>query len=117
MLPAQGEYIWKKLKLNSDGLIPAITIERNQGDVLMLAYMDKEAFLMTLKTGLMHYHSRSRGTLWMKGEQSGHIQTVTDARLDCDLDTLLFTVEQTGPACHTGNRTCFYMNLTDITKT
>ncbi|NLL65285.1 MAG: imidazole glycerol phosphate synthase subunit HisF [Clostridiaceae bacterium] len=114
ILPAQGERIWNKLKLNSEGLMPAITIERNQGDVLMLAYMNKESFLMTLKTGLMHYYSRSRDTLWMKGEQSGHIQTVTEARLDCDMDILLFTVEQTGPACHTGNRTCFYMNLEDI---
>ena len=72
------------------------------------------AFLMTLKTGRMHYHSRSRGRLWLKGETSGHFQTVTAVRVDCDQDALLFEVEQTGAACHTGNRSCFYRELEQL---
>lgn len=110
----QGRTVWTRLKLGDDGLIPAIAVERNLGQVLMLAYMDETAFLMTLKTGRMHYHSRSRGRLWLKGETSGHFQTVTAVRVDCDQDALLFEVEQTGAACHTGNRSCFYRELEQL---
>ncbi len=81
--------------------------ERRSGDVLMVAYADREALERTLSTGFAHYYSRSRKTLWRKGETSGHEQRVAEVRLDCDGDAVLFRVEQTGPACHTGTRTCF----------
>lgn len=105
--------MWAHMKKNSDGLIPAITIDNENGDVLMMAYMNGEAFSLTCETGYMHYYSRSRNTLWKKGETSGHVQKVISARIDCDRDTLLFRIEQTGAACHTGNRSCFYTNLND----
>lgn len=105
--------MWAHMKKNADGLVPAITVEKDTGEVLMLAYMNYEAFELTLRTGYMHYYSRSRNTLWKKGETSGHLQKVVDGKIDCDRDTLLFTVEQTGAACHTGNHTCFYTRLDD----
>ena len=105
--PLQGRQLWRQFKIGHHGLIPVVTVERELGQVLMVAYMDEEAFLATLRTGLMHYHSRSRNQLWLKGETSGHFQVVTGAKADCDLDTLLFEVDQTGAACHTGNRSCF----------
>lgn len=74
----------------------------------MLAWMDREAWDATVRTGYGHYHSRSRGRLWKKGETSGHLQRVVEVRVDCDQDAVLLKVEQTGPACHTGNRSCFY---------
>ena len=74
----------------------------------MVAYMDPEAWNMTLQTGFAHYHSRSRNRLWKKGETSGHVQDVVEIRLDCDEDAILLKVNQTGPACHTGKRSCFY---------
>ncbi len=74
----------------------------------MLAYIDKEAWTQTLATGFAHYHSRSRRQLWKKGESSGHVQRIAEIRVDCDEDAVLYRVHQTGPACHTGNRTCFY---------
>jgi phosphoribosyl-AMP cyclohydrolase / phosphoribosyl-ATP pyrophosphohydrolase len=95
------------VKFGADGLVPVVTQEGRSGDVLMLAYANREALDRTLSTGLAHYFSRSRGVLWQKGETSEHIQRVTEVRLDCDGDTVLYRVEQTGPACHTGNRTCF----------
>jgi phosphoribosyl-ATP pyrophosphohydrolase/phosphoribosyl-AMP cyclohydrolase len=87
--------------------VPVVTQESRSGDVLMVAFANRDALDRTLSTGLAHYFSRSRGTLWQKGETSGHVQRVTEVRLDCDGDAVLYRVEQTGPACHTGTRTCF----------
>ncbi|HEX2225036.1 MAG TPA: bifunctional phosphoribosyl-AMP cyclohydrolase/phosphoribosyl-ATP diphosphatase HisIE [Thermoanaerobaculia bacterium] len=95
------------VRFGADGLVPVVAQERRSGDVLMVAYADREALERTLSTGLAHYYSRSRRTLWRKGETSGHEQRVAEIRLDCDGDTVLYRVEQTGPACHTGTRTCF----------
>lgn len=100
--------MWAHMKKNNDGMVPAITIDSVTGEVLMMAYMNYEAFELTCKTGYMHYYSRSRNTLWKKGETSGHLQKVVEGRIDCDKDTLLYKVEQTGAACHTGNKSCFY---------
>ena len=106
------ESIVKKLDFNKmEGLIPAITQEKKTKDILMLAYMNKEAFKKTLETGLMHYWSRSRNKLWKKGEESGNIQHVKEGFIDCDGDALLFRVEQTGSCCHTGEHTCFYEKI------
>jgi phosphoribosyl-AMP cyclohydrolase / phosphoribosyl-ATP pyrophosphohydrolase len=95
------------VKFGADGLVPVVTQESRSGDVLMVAYANREALDRTLSTGLAHYFSRSRGRLWQKGETSGHIQRIIEVRLDCDGDAVLYRVEQTGPACHTGTRTCF----------
>jgi phosphoribosyl-AMP cyclohydrolase / phosphoribosyl-ATP pyrophosphohydrolase len=95
------------VKFGADGLVPVVTQESRSGDVLMVAYANREALDRTLSTGLAHYFSRSRGKLWQKGETSDHVQQVTEVRLDCDGDAVLYRVEQTGPACHTGTRTCF----------
>ena len=95
------------VRFGPDGLVPVVAQERRSGDVLMVAYADREALERTLATGLAHYFSRSRKTLWRKGETSGHEQRVTEIRLDCDGDTVLYRVEQSGPACHTGAHTCF----------
>jgi phosphoribosyl-ATP pyrophosphohydrolase/phosphoribosyl-AMP cyclohydrolase len=95
------------VRFGADGLVPVVAQERRSGDVLMVAYADREALERTLSTGLAHYYSRSRRTLWRKGETSGSEQRVAEIRLDCDGDTVLYRVEQTGPACHTGARTCF----------
>ncbi len=98
---------WKKM----DGLIPVITQENGTNEVLMLAYMDKEALDLTLATNQAHYFSRSKQRIWKKGESSGHIQEVVDIMLDCDNDTLLLKVDQTGVACHTGRKTCFFTSI------
>jgi len=95
------------VRFGADGLVPVVTQESRSGDVLMVAFANRDALERTLSTGLAHYFSRSRGVLWQKGESSGHIQRVVELRLDCDGDTVLYRVEQTGPACHTGTRTCF----------
>ncbi len=95
----------------SKGLVPAIIVEEKTNDVLMLAYMNEESYQKTLETGQTWFYSRSRSQLWHKGETSGHTQTVKRITLDCDLDTLLITVEQTGPACHTGAHSCFFNTL------
>ena len=110
----EPQEMWAQMKKNSDGLVPAITQDYETGDVLMMAYMNEEAFVLTLETGYMHYYSRSRNSLWKKGETSGHFQKVMSAFIDCDRDTLLFEIDQTGAACHTGNRTCFYTELKDL---
>ena len=89
-------------------LIPAIIVESKSKDVLMLAYMNEESLRKTIKSGYTWFWSRSKGRLWQKGEESGHVQRVLSIVPDCDNDTLLITVEQTGPACHTGNKTCFF---------
>ena len=95
------------VKFGADGLVPVVTQESLSGDVLMVAYANREALDRTLSTGLAHYFSRSRGRLWQKGETSEHVQRITEVRLDCDGDAVLYRVQQTGPACHTGTRTCF----------
>lgn len=92
-------------------LIPAIIQEEKTGEVLMLAYMNKESLEKTLETGYTWFYSRSRQKLWNKGETSGHVQKVISVDGDCDDDTLLIKVEQTGPACHTGNKTCFFNKI------
>ena len=105
------ETIRAHLKLGSEGLIPAIAQQYDSGEVLMMAWMNLEALDETLRTGRVCYWSRSRGKLWRKGESSGQVQILKEARLDCDGDTLLLQVDQTGPACHTGRRSCFYNAL------
>ena len=97
-----------KLKYNADGLIPAIVQDPHSKRVLMMAWMNETSLAATLKNGLMHYWSRSRQKYWLKGESSGHTQKVLRWYADCDGDTLLFEVEQTGGACHTGFRSCFF---------
>jgi len=97
----------------SKGLLPAIVQDYKTGDVLMLAYMNEEAWEMTLKTKLAHYYSRSRQSLWKKGETSGHVQKVKEIYIDCDADTILIKVEQKGAACHMGYRSCFFRKLED----
>lgn len=96
------------VKFDERGLTPAIAQDSTSGAVLMLAYMNREALEKTLASGDMTYWSRSRRSLWRKGEISGHTQRVVEAWIDCDGDTLLFKVEQSGPACHTGAPTCFF---------
>jgi phosphoribosyl-ATP pyrophosphohydrolase/phosphoribosyl-AMP cyclohydrolase len=110
---------FSEFKLNGDGLIPVIVQDYKTDEVLMLAYMNEEAFDNTLKTGLMTYYSRSRREQWVKGETSGHYQYVKSLDIDCDNDTLLAKVKQLGAACHTGNYSCFYRNLAakDYAKT
>jgi phosphoribosyl-AMP cyclohydrolase / phosphoribosyl-ATP pyrophosphohydrolase len=95
------------VRFGADGLVPVVTQESRSGDILMLAYANRDALDRTLSTGLAHYFSRSRGTLWQKGETSGQVQRVTEIRLDCDGDAVLYRAEQEGAACHTGTRTCF----------
>lgn len=90
------------------GLVPVVVQERRTGGVLMLAYANRQALDKTLRTGLAHYYSRSRRKLWLKGESSGHVQRIEEVRLDCDGDTLLYVVDQKGPACHEGFRSCFF---------
>lgn len=95
------------LAFNADGLIPAIAQQYDTREVLMMAWMDAEAVRRTLETGAATYFSRSRRQYWVKGESSGHTQRVIEVRYDCDADTLLLLVDQTGAACHTGTRSCF----------
>jgi len=102
-----GELPW-----NADGLLPAIAQQFDTGEVLMLAWMNRESLAETLDTGRVCYWSRSRRALWRKGETSGQVQSLKELRFDCDGDTILLKVDQTGPACHTGRRDCFY-NLVD----
>ncbi len=94
-----------------DGLIPVIVQDAETREVLMMAYANEEAVRLTQKTGFAHYYSRSRKKLWKKGEESGHFQRVKRILADCDEDCLIYEVEQTGAACHTGYRTCFYRTL------
>ncbi len=93
-------------------LLPAIAQDATTGDVLMLAYMNKEAYELTLATGFAHYFSRSKQRIWKKGEESGHTQKVKDLLIDCDADTILMKVEQEGVACHTGRKSCFFTSVT-----
>ncbi|MBI5839602.1 MAG: phosphoribosyl-AMP cyclohydrolase [Chloroflexi bacterium] len=98
----------EKIKFDANGLVPAIVQDADTNEVLMLAYMNEESLRLTLEKGETHFWSRSRGELWHKGAASGNIQRVVEVRVDCDADTLLVRVHPTGPACHTGNRSCFY---------
>lgn len=102
-----------ELPWNADGLLPAIAQQFDSGEVLMLAWMNREALDETLATGRVCYWSRSRQSLWRKGESSGQVQRLEELRLDCDGDTILLRVDQTGPACHTGRRDCFYNRVSD----
>ncbi|MFA5098410.1 MAG: phosphoribosyl-AMP cyclohydrolase [Candidatus Margulisiibacteriota bacterium] len=107
----QDELKGLKIKFNNEGLVPAIAQDHKTGEVLMLAYMNREALERTVKEKKAWYWSRSRNKFWMKGEQSGHIQDVKEVYYDCDIDAILLKVDQTGPACHTGNRSCFYRKI------
>lgn len=101
----------EQIKFGSKGLVPVIAQDYKTNEVLMMAYMNEEAFIKSMETGKVHYFSRSRNKLWLKGETSGHFQTIKSMNLDCDGDTLLVKVEQIEAACHTGHYSCFYREL------
>jgi phosphoribosyl-AMP cyclohydrolase len=106
--PSAAAALLPALKFDRDGLVPAVAQQHDSGEVLMLAWMNREAIEETLATGRVTYFSRSRQTLWRKGETSGQVQRLVELRIDCDGDTLLLRVDQTGAACHTGTRSCFF---------
>ena len=110
---ALPESLDQVLRFDDDGLVPAIAQQHDSGEILMMAWMNREALAETLATGRICYWSRSRGRLWRKGETSGQVQRLVALRLDCDGDTLVLQVDQTGVACHTGRRSCFYRTLAD----
>lgn len=95
----------------AQGLLTAVTVDSDTGEVLMVAFMNEEAFRLTLETGKVHYYSRSRQKLWKKGESSGNMQDLVEMRVDCDLDAVVVVARQTGPACHEGYRSCFYRTV------
>ena len=101
------------ITFNEKGYVPAIAQQHDSGETLMMAWMNKQSIRETIATGMVHYWSRSRDALWRKGESSGQMQALVELRVDCDGDTLLLLVDQTGVACHTGRRTCFYRALRD----
>jgi len=103
-----AQQIENQVSFNTDGLVPAIAQQHDTGEVLMMAWMNAESLALTLETGRAVYYSRSRKSLWRKGDTSGHIQQVHSVTVDCDGDTLLLQIEQTGAACHTGRRSCFF---------
>ncbi len=107
----KGKLSWSDFKLNSDGMVPVVAQDYKTGEVLMVAYMNEEAFEHTLRTGKMTYYSRSRQELWIKGETSGHYQYVKSLTADCDCDTILAKISQVGAACHTGSRSCFFNEI------
>jgi len=107
----EAAYGWEDFQKNSDGLVPVIVQDFRSNEVLMMAYMDEEAYEQTLRLGKMTYFSRSRGKLWLKGETSGHYQYVKSLTADCDMDTILAKVSQIGAACHTGSRSCFFHEI------
>ncbi len=107
---SKHEFI-NQLKLNADGLIPAVAQQYDSKEVLMMAWMSREAIEKTLETGDVHYWSRSRNALWKKGETSSNTQKLREIRVDCDGDTLLLLIDQTGPACHTKRPSCFYSRV------
>lgn len=107
----QPKFSWSDMKLNSDGMVPVIVQDVKTDAVLMLAYMNEESYNKTMELGLMTYWSRSRNELWTKGLTSGHVQKVQELYLDCDNDTILAKVEQTGAACHTGSYSCFFQEM------
>lgn len=106
--PNSADAVVTAIQFDAAGLVPAVAQQHDTGEVLMLAWMNETAVRETLATGRVCYWSRSRGRLWRKGEQSGQTQRLVDLRVDCDGDTLLVLVDQSGVACHTGRRTCFY---------
>ena len=121
-MPADGKTIYtdnaikqaiKSVLFDADGLVPAIAQQHDTGEVLMMAWMNAEAVAETLRTGRICYYSRSRQTLWRKGESSGQTQTLVDFRIDCDGDTVLLQVDQLGVACHTGRRNSFFNAIRD----
>lgn len=101
----------KKLKFDQNGLIPAIAQDEKNGEVLMMAWMNEESLNLTLSSGFATYFSRSRNSLWKKGETSGHLQEVVSIAADCDFDCILLKVKQVGAACHTGKRSCFFNEI------
>ena len=106
--------VFNELKFDADGLLPAIAVDDHSGAVLMVAWVNLEAFQTSMTTGFVHYFSRSRQQLWKKGESSGHTQAIQSVHLDCDGDVLLYRVHQaSGIACHTGRASCFYRQLKD----
>ena len=107
-LPAEIEAVLAALQFDAQGLVPAIAQQHDTGEILMMAWMDRNAVAETMRTGRACYWSRSRKGPWRKGDTSGHIQTLVELRIDCDGDTLLVLVEQTGVACHTGRHNCFF---------
>ncbi len=109
----KAAFTWAQLKKNSDGLVPVVVQDNSTDEVLMVAYMNEEAFQMTLETGRMTYYSRSRRELWIKGLTSGHYQYVRSLSADCDLDTILARVRQIGAACHTGKHSCFFNTIAE----
>lgn len=105
-----------QLKFDLQGLIPAVVQDAATHEVLMVAWMNDQALALTRQTGEAHFWSRSRQSLWRKGETSGNVMQVVEIRVDCDADTLLLRVQPAGPACHTGARTCFYRTLEEIER-
>ena len=105
------DQVLQAVAFNGDGLVPAIAQQHDTGEVLMLAWMNREALAETVRTGRACYWSRSRQKLWRKGEESGHVQVVKEMRIDCDGDAILLLVDQTGVACHTGRHNCFFTAL------
>ena len=103
--------LWDALRFDDDGLIPAVAQQHDTGEVLMLAWMNRESIRETIATGQVCYWSRSRAALWRKGERSGQVQRLVELRVDCDGDALLLMVDQSGVACHTGRRSCFFRSL------
>jgi phosphoribosyl-AMP cyclohydrolase len=101
------------ITFDRDGLVAAVAQQHDTGEVLMVAWMNREAVERTLSTGMVHYWSRSRAKLWRKGEESGHTQSLVDFRIDCDGDTVLLLVDQAGVACHTGRHNCFFNAVRD----
>ncbi len=110
------EELLKKIDFKKGGGLVPVVVQDKSGRVLMLAYANEEALKKTLSTGFAHYYSRSRKSLWKKGETSGNVQKVLEVYIDCDEDTLLYVVEQKGVACHTGNYSCFFRKLASLEK-
>jgi len=105
-----------EIKFDANGLVPSIVQDVETNQVLMMAYMNQESLQLTLEKGETYFWSRSRNELWHKGGTSGNVQKVVEVRVDCDADTLLVRVQPAGPACHTGNQTCFYRNIKEENK-
>ncbi len=112
-MPAAPDALLDAIAFDADGLVPAVAQQHDTGEVLMLAWMNREAVSETLATGGVCYWSRKRRRLWRKGETSGQVQRLVEMRLDCDGDALLLLVDQSGVACHTGRRSCFFRALRD----
>jgi len=112
-MATDNETVMDEVAFNEDGLVPAIAQQHDRGEILMMAWMNREAVSETLETGRVCYYSRSRGKLWRKGESSGQVQQLHELRLDCDGDTVLLLVDQQGVACHTGRRNCFFRAVRD----